>query len=634
MAIGGRRWRSQRRRKESSPAKGLRRRLNLFRAAAFLFVLIFLAQLGRMQISEGKHYQQQAELNRRRAILVPAERGVIYDRNGQLLVRNVPSFTAAIVSADLPNDKQAEVISKLERLLGVSGASVQEKIVEGRSRQPLYAPIPIQKGLDRETALILKEHQAELEGVVLLTESTRLYEEGSTFAQLLGYVGPISPEEYENLKGEGYDLNDKLGKTGLELTFEKELRGRPGVEEIEVDASGRKRETLSFQSPQPGQSLTLTIDGELQRKMTQYLAEGMGASQNAAAIAMDPRTGEVLGMVSLPSYNNNIFATIPDSQKLDSLVNDPRHPLLNHAIAGVYPPGSTFKIVTGTAALQEGVATPRTQITSTGQIVLRSQYDPQVQYVFRDWAALGSLDFYRAVAFSSDVYFYYLAGGYENFQGLGAGRLAQYARDFGFGQRTGIELPSEAEGLVPDPEWKWDNLKEPWLTGDTYHFGIGQGYVLATPLQMVNLVATVANGGSLFQPKLVRSITDSEGNVIKSFDSRLIRQVRVSNSYLAIMREGMRQAVELGTATTAKVPGMKVAGKTGTAESSVLGPDGKPITHGWFVGFAPYDDPQIAVVVFLERGNGAENAAPIAAKIMNYFFHRQDPPNPATKSGG
>ena len=313
--------------------------------------------------------------------------------------------------------------------------------------------------------------------------------------------------------------------------------------------------------------------------------------------------------------------------ELDTLLNDQRRPLVDHAISSMMPPGSTFKIVTGLGALQEGVATAITQITSNGLISVQDQYDLSIWHNFYDWSALGTLDFYRAVAMSSDVYFYYLAGGFENFRGLGAQKLAQYARDFGFDNLTGIDLPGETAGLVPDPNWKRQTWKEDWYLGDTYNFGIGQGFMLSSPLQLVNAVAAVANGGNLLQPQVVREIVDADGKAVVPFSRKLIHKLNISQSNIAIMREGMRQAVTNGTATAAQVPGVEVAAKTGTAEFGEIDPNtGYSPTHGWTVAFGPVDKPQIALVVFLESGRGAGEGGPaasaVAGSILKYYFQR------------
>jgi len=420
-------------------------------------------------------------------------------------------------------------------------------------------------------------------------------------------------------------LNDQVGKMGIEADYEDVLRGKPGKELAEVDATGRQLDVLDAQAARPGQSVYLTIDLELQREATEALREYMGSSENATAVVMDVHSGEVLAMVSLPDFDNNLFSRAISQQELDELLSRPGKPLVNHAIAEMYAPGSTFKTITGLAALQEGVARTDTVITSKGYITVENEYDPNVVYYFRDWAALGAMDFYRGVAMSSDVYFYYLAGGKadEGFRGLGEERLAQYARAFGLGQLTGVDLPGESPGIVPDARWKEENWGETWYVGDTYSFGIGQGYLAVTPLQLVNAVATIANGGELLRPRLVKEIEDDHGNTVAAFGPEVRSQVPVNPDYLAVMREAMRQSADYGVANSAAVPGLAIGGKTGTAEFGEQHADGKYDTHGWFVGFAPFEDPEIAVVVFVQRGGGFQNAGPVAARIFDYYFHQR-----------
>jgi penicillin-binding protein 2 len=550
-------------------------------------------------------------------------RGLIYDRNGAPLVQNVANYTAVITPADLPDEHEDEVFARLGEVLNMPAQEIAQKAREEDGNP--YEAVVIKDELDRDTALVLKELTPNLPGVELRVEARRRYPSGDLTSHIVGYVGRISQEEYASLRPRGYILNDQVGKTGIEDDYEDVLRGKPGEELAEVDASGRQLDVLDARAAQPGQSVFLTIDLELQRKVTEALRDYMGSSDNATAVVMDVHSGEILAMVSLPAFDNNLFSSAISQQELDDLLNQPGKPLVNHAIAEMYPPGSTFKTITGLAALQEGVATTGTVITSKGYITVENEYDPNVVYYFRDWAALGALDFYRGVAMSSDVYFYYLAGGKadEGFRGLGEDRLARYARAFGLGELTGVDLPGESPGIVPDARWKEENWGETWYVGDTYSFGIGQGYLAVTPLQLVNAVASIANGGELLQPRLVKEIQDDHGNTVAAFGPEVRRQVPVNPDYLAVMREAMRQSVDSGVASSAKVAGLSIAGKTGTAEFGEQHADGKYDTHGWFVGFAPFEDPEIAVAVFVQRGGGFQNAAPAAARIFDYYFHQR-----------
>lgn len=627
LANRRRRWRSQRR-EETPSADTFQRKFLGLRLLVLLLFTALTFQLIRMQVLEANTYQERAEHNRLRLVSVMPSRGLIYDRYGEPLVENVPSFVAGVIPADLPDEAFLPVLAELDRLLDIPVEEVALEIASAKDSQDPFAPVIVKSSLDRETAFRLREAQTSLPGVQVIVEPRRHYTQSPLLAHILGYVGRLDEDEYAELHDQGYELNDRIGKTGVEATYETVLRGVPGRKTVEVDASGREIRTLDSLPAQPGYSLVLTLDPDLQRKTTEILQAAMGASTNAAAVLMDVRTGEILAMVSIPTYDNNLFSAEIDEAALQSLLDDPAKPLVNHAVAEMYPPGSTFKQVTGTAALQEGVANAATTITSHGSITVPNQYDPDIVYVFRDWAALGTLDFYGGVAMSSDVYFYYLAGGYyeddvELFHGLGADRLASYARAFGLGAATGIDLPGESPGLVPDPNWKELTLGEPWVRGDTYNFGIGQGYLATTPLQMARVSAAIANGGDVLVPQVVKEIIDADGRVVRSFEREVQHHLQVSPENLAIFREAMRQAVSWGTAHNAAVSGVSVAGKTGTAEFGPTLAGGTHQTHGWFTGFAPLEEPQVAVAVFLEKGNGSINAAPTAAQILDYYFNRQ-----------
>ena len=624
---GGRRWRSQKpKRREDAYSPG--RKFLLLHILIVLLFGILTVQLVRMQVFQGDDYRARAENNRLRELQVLPTRGLIYDRNRRLLVENVAKFSAVIVPADLPTKEEAAVFDRLESVLGMPAQEIAQRVREKREDGNPYEPIVIKDELDRETALIIKELTSYLPGVDLKVDARRNYLSGELTAHILGYVGAISAEEYPAKKDKGYILNDQLGKTGIEFTYEDILRGKAGKELAEVDASGRQQDVLDSRASQPGQNVVLTLDLELQRKTADILREFMGTSDNAAAVVMDVHTGEILSMVSLPTYDNNLFSKTLSQEDLDALLNEPAKPLVNHAVAEMYPPGSTFKTITGLAALQEGVATPSTTIVSHGYITVPNQYDPSVVYVFRDWAALGPLDFYGGIAMSSDVYFYYMAGGKqdEGFQGLGEERLARYARAFGLGEPTGVDLVGEeSPGLVPDAKWKEQAVGEMWYVGDTYNFGIGQGYLAVTPLQLVDAISAIANDGELLRPRLVKEILDSHGNVVTTLAKEVRRRLPVNQEYLAVMREAMRQSVNTstGVARSAQVAGLTVAGKTGSAEFGPARADGSHETHGWFVGFAPYENPEIAVVVFIQRGSGFTNAAPAAARIFDYYFHQR-----------
>jgi penicillin-binding protein 2 len=627
-------------------------RLAGFRALIILAFAILAAQLWRLQVVQGESYQQEADYNRLRIVSVTPSRGIVYDRQRTLLARNIPSFTISIVPADLPSSRASstisrtgtiiptddEVYARLASLLQMEKSRIQSLV--DSSRGAPFQPVVIRGNVERDTAFIVEEEQPSLPGVLVQTEAVRQYLEGSLLAHILGYVNRISAEEYAAQPGQ-YDLNANVGKTGVELTYEDELRGTRGKKQIEVDAAGREVRVLpgAVISPTAGHNLILSLDLGLQRKAQEALAEGLRKAgvKAGSVVILNPQTGEVLALVSLPSYDNNLFAGAIKAEDLDRLIGDPMRPLLNRATMVAYPPGSTFKMVTASAGLQEAVVNRSSQVSCAGSLVIPDKYSPDTKWVFPDWLPQGhgTVNVVEALAQSCDVFFYELSGGFERFEGLDPGtdstRLGKYSRAFGLGARTGIALPGETTGLVPSNAWKlaqpWNTTGVPWVTGDTYNMGIGQSFLLVTPLQLANVTAAVANGGTLYEPQIVRQVVDADGTVVQPFVPRVIRNVPVDKAQLAIVREGMRAAVTRGTARAIDIPGQYVlaAGKTGTAEYGEADAKGNKPAHAWFAAFAPVDNPKVAMVVFVEGGaNGALVSVPIANQIMRYYFNVPD----------
>lgn len=628
-----RRWRSEKRRTPPTGRVSRRRVAGLYLMIAVTFGALSL-QLLRMQVVGGSEYRLRADDNRLRVVTSNPPRGLIYDRAGRPLVRNVPVFSVVLVPADVPRDRESAVLQSLQSLLGVPGYELEQKVTRGRRSVDPMQPVLVKAEVDQQTALMLAERKRSLPGVEIRFESTRVYEYGDLLGQVLGYAGRISEDEMAKYREQGYRPNERVGKAGVELTYQPYLRGTPGRRQVEVDATGKELRSLAEEAAKAGASLTLSIDVDLQRAVSDILRDstaGLG-SRKSVAMVMDVRTGELLASVSLPTYNNNLFSYQIDDESFAALLSDPNKPLLNHAIAEKFAPGSTFKLVTGVAALQEGIATPRTTITSKGTLVVPRDDDPTIKASFPDWSPnLGTLDFYRGVAMSSDIYFYCLAGGNcpELQNGLGSMTLARYARMFGFGELTGIDLPGETRGLVGDAEWlsRSTQGKEQWYVGDTFYQGIGQGYVEATPLQVLRMAAAVANGGMVLRPRVVREIRDADGTVIKPARPEVVRRLDVDPNNLQTMREAMRLAITEGTTSKAGVAGVAIAGKTGTAEFGTrLGAgsvNGRYKEHGWVVAFGPYESPEVAVVVFNEEGSGANTAAPTASKILSYYFSKR-----------
>lgn len=632
-STGRKPWRSDPPRAYTDESRGVKQKLFYLGLVVVVVFGALTLQLARMQLVNGSQYKVRAENNRLREVPITPTRGLIYDRNGVPLVNNTASFAAAVVPADVPKKQEDQITITLQELTGVPAGDISTKIDDRRRSNDPFTPVVIKENLTQDTAFALREQMADLPGVRVEVLPRRDYPDGMMLSDIVGFMGAVNEDEYAKYKDSGYTPNDRIGKTGVELTYEPVLRGIEGTKDVETDASGRELRVIDQTPAKPGNNVVLSIDLDLQQKVTEYLQAAMGGSRDAAAVVLDVRTGEVLAMVSLPAFDSNMFSGPIDDNAYQALLDNAGKPLVNHAIAEVYPPGSTFKQITGTAALQEGVATAGTTITSYGSIQVKNEYDPSISYTFKDWAALGTMNFYRGVAMSSDVYFYYLSGGYtdpntgrEVFQGLGATRLAAWARKYGLGSPTGVDLPGEAAGNIPDPDWKLQTVGEPWTIGDTYNFGIGQGYVTATPLQMVRVTAAIANGGDVLVPHVVKEIRDANGNTVSSIPRMVQTNLGIDPRNFSIFREGMREAVALpdGTAHSAASKYVQTAGKTGTAEFGERRPDGTYTEHGWFTGFAPFDNPQIAVVVFLDQGNGAINAAPVGGKIFDYYFGRRN----------
>jgi penicillin-binding protein 2 len=658
-------------------------RLIIFRGLVALAFAFLAFQTWRLQVTKGEEFRLLADRNRFRTVTLDAQRGVMYDRDGVQLVRNRSTYNVTIIPAFLPDDEtaRAQVIARVSELLDVPittargpgdatplrkagpfrasrvdspwirqagdglggpGAPAPKGVrdmVDAADLIAPFRPITVKKDVDPTTVALLEEESIHLPGVLVETVPARDYLTGELTAQILGYTGPIPEETVDEFEAKGYSPNDRVGLTGLELQYEDLLHGTKGVEVIEVDVSGRKMRAVSDPVPAKiGHNIILTLDLELQQAVTDALERGIRDTprRSGVAIAIDPRNGQILAMVSLPTYDNNLFASGISARDYVALSRDKRHPLVNHAIAGLFPPGSTYKIIPATGALQDGVVTPDTIFVDEGTLWLPNKYfpdDPELAQPFYCWyrEGHGRVNFIVGVAESCDVYFYQIAGGYEptGFEGLGLERLGYYSELFGLGSPSGIDLPGEVAGLVPTPKWKRLNYAETWVTGDTYNMGIGQGFVLATPLQVLNATAAVANGGLLYKPYLVREILDADGDVIETRQPQVIRDLldTVDPENLAQVQLGLEAVVGWGTARDLVVPGIPVAGKTGTAEfcdsyPSCLDRDGRVRTsHAWFAAYAPARDPEIAVIVFVYGGGeGSKVALPIAGEILRYYF--------------
>lgn len=584
-------------------------------AGLFIVLLCGLGLLaGRsfyVQVVQSGAYLLQAEDNRTKVEYLRAPRGIIYDRNGQALVQNVSGFSLLVIPAQLPTDQDQRraMIAKISTLSGVSIEEIDQAISQAHSYY--FQPIMIKTGIGYEDAMRLKIAAAEVPALVVDLDSWRRYPLGADLGHVLGYVGKINAEEYEQYRTD-YLLSDSLGKSGLEKQYEAALRGRHGQKKVEVDSRGRPKKIVSQEEAIPGDGLRLALDAGLQSKIYSILNDKLKDQYKAAVIVSDPRNGEIIALVDYPSYDDNLFIGGISQDAYRALIENPRRPLFARSILGEYPPGSTIKPLISSAALAEKVVDRNTSFLSVGGIHIG-------QWTFPDWRAGGHgvTNVTKAIAESVNTFFYYVGGGYGDFTGLGLDRLVRYFQLFGLGDKLGIDLPSESTGFIPTAAWKKEKKNEIWYIGDTYHVSIGQGDLTVTPLQINSITSSIANGGTLYRPHLVAETISPDGQR-HDVQPEVIRSNVVSDEYLKIVREGMRQTVTAGSARSLSVVPVPVAGKTGTAQWN-----SNEKNHAWFTGFAPYDNPTVAVTVLVEAGGeGSSIAVPIARELLTYWFSR------------
>ena len=577
-------------------------------------MVVFVAFLGArvifLTVFKGAYYQDVSNGNSIRSVAIKATRGRIFDRFGTPLVNNVPSIDAVVIPAQLPTDdaKISQISNELGQILDMSPSDVQANLESKKSNS--LEPVLLKENITQDQSLILLEKASDIPGISIEKTAIRDYVDGSVFSPILGYEGKIGQNEIA--ANPGYLLTDYIGKQGIEKSYEKYLRGVDGADQVEVDSMGNTQREVGVIDPAPGSDLVMNIDAGLQEKLYNSIVDILQKTHttNASAVAIDPRNGQVLAMVNVPSYDNNLFAQKISVQDYNNLIQDPDEPLFNRAIAGQYPPGSTIKPAVATAALSEGVITPSTIIDGLGGTLRLGSY------TFGDWTAHQPSDVRTAIAQSNDVFFYTVGGGYGNIQGLGMDLMKKWDNLYGLGEPTGIDIEGEATGLIPDEQWKLDNVGEKWSIGNSYHAAIGQGYVTVTPLQLANYTAAIANGGTLYHPQLVSQIKKNDGEIINIAPS-VIRSGFVSPDVMNVVREGMRQTVTGGTAQPLKDLPVEVAGKTGTAQFGVGGKQ----EHGWFTSFAPYDNPQIAMAVLVEgAGEGFTSALPVTKDVYQWYF--------------
>lgn len=739
-------------------------RLTFFQGIVFAVFMLFGLRMYQLQIVEFETLNAVADENRLSRLPIPSERGAIFDRNDVRLAFNVPAYNVTVIPAALPLNEEEElaIFNRLSALVevpptreiavasGQNVRSIEELVAEGAGIAP-FRPVIIAQDVPLEVAIQISEERIFLPGVDVTPIAVREYPTGSLTAHILGYMGPIPEDEAEALREQGYNpAFDRIGYEGIERFLETNLAGQRGALLREVDVAGEQLQVIDQIDPVPGQNVRLTIDVELQAVMEESLRRWIqfrnenpsgtrGLSTQGVTIAMNPKTGEILGLVSLPTYDNTRFARAIDAEYYLDILEDPARPLVNNAIKGLYPPGSVWKVISAAAVVQERVIDPQSQLVDEGQIILENRYapnDPAASQRFVCWLrdGHGSVNFIQGIAWSCDVYFYIVGGGFPQLStqvvregGLGINDLFRYATATGIGSELGIELPFENSGRMPDPDWKRRNYGENWSTGDTYNAAFGQGYVTTTPLQLLNQVAAVANGGNLYQPTLIREFLDEERNILTPFEPKVLRTLNldllepdelltlllledmlmkgpsslscicepdsdfydplrcdpqgyrnivdinedpfvedlreyrvhiplnytfngavcqpirfrsaanpyqppfISTENIRLTKEGMRAAVTIegGTARQAALDLVEVAGKTGTAEycDDIARPLGYCVpgqwpAHAWYVGYAPFDDPEIMIITFVYNGGeGSRIALPVVRESMEAYFN-------------
>ncbi len=597
------------------PIRSLSRFL-IFAIIAIIGVSGLTARLFYLQIVDGGRFATLATKNRTVNEAIQSPRGLIYDRNGRLLVTNVPTYAVKLRPADLPVAKRPEVVERLAALLGMTAAEINGTIDSNPGSA--FDLVRIAGDVDKNTANLISEAGYDLPGVEVDVEARRQYTDGPLMSQILGYTGPISAEQLAALKATGYLPDDLIGKTGVEAEYEAQLRGLYGSETVERDAAGRQTQVLqTLSEPQPGDSLQLTIDTKEQKYAQTAMKWAMKTVgiKRGVVIVMNPQTGEILALVSLPTYDNNLFARGISNAAFAKLLNNPDKPLLNHATQAHYPPGSTYKLVTGTGVLADRKITPTTRVQTKGFLTLGATK-------YYDWnhRGFGPCDIFCGFGHSSDTFFFQMAAK------LGIDRLGYWAHQYGFGAPTGIDLPGEVSGIVPTNQWKQGALGAPVFAGETFQAGIGQGYDVVTPIQLINAYAAMADGGIVHQPQVVKNIIGPDGTVVRPFQPKVIRKMKVSSGVLRTMRLAARNVVLVRhTYNLVDLP-IKVAGKSGTAEFGTRDSKGRLPFHSWFVGFVPKDpyngnfdkpDSKLVVLAFAYDSRTKGN---VATEIVKYYL--------------
>jgi len=603
-------------RKDGAPE--LRPRARLIYLLVILAFIGIIARLIFLQAIQGERYSYLSENNRIRIKRILGTRGMIYDQRGDLLVDSRPSFDLLFVPEDSENPEAT--LRQLAGYLGRAESELLENFKQSKSRSA-FDDITLGKDVDWATVVAVETHQLDLPGVTLRVRPRRNYADGPAGAHVLGYLGEIGPKQLKSFKEEGYELGDEIGQYGLEKKWEQYLRGKGGGQQVEVDAVGRRVRVLSEVISGPGYTVHLTLD----RKLQQTAYEALQGKQGTIVV-LDVHSGAILAMASTPAFDPNVFARGIKGDEWRALIKDRLRPLSNRAIQGQYPPGSTFKVVMAIAGLEEEAVQPDTKIFDPG-------FFPFGNRNFRDWKkeGHGSVDLHKSLVESCDVYYYTLG------TRLGVDKIAKWSRAFGLGEKSGALLDDEKSGLVPDTEWKRKRFRQPWYPGETPSVAIGQGYLTVTPLQLANMMATVANGGTLYRPRLVSRVESIEGQRVYEQGPEVIRTIELKPETLNRVRSALADVVQgaAGTGKAARSPIIALAGKTGTAQ--VVEMKGAYLKseqltyfsrdHAWFVSYAPLNKPEIAIAVLVEHGgHGGSAAAPMAKMVAEKYAEMKNSP--------
>ena len=589
---------------QSTGLADIQGRLLLIRVVVLIIVGLLVVRLWQLQVRDGVYYRNLSHDNRTRSVVLHPVRGFIYDRNGILLANSVPSFNLYVELGDVP-DREA-LIGKLVELLSLDRSELT-KTMETHSGG---TPIRLKKGVSLKEAAIVESHRLDLPGVVIRPEFQRNNPEGAYAAHVLGYVGIASEEQLTREAFQGLPAGSVIGQYGVERIYERTLRGRAGQKLIEVDALGHEKRMISVEKPHVGNDVYLTIDFRLQK-----LAEDLLGEEAGAIVALDPQTGDILALASRPSFDPNALSRGLRADVWNTILQDERHPLTNRAIQGQYPPGSTFKIIMAAAALDTNAIEPTETLRCEGRFRFGRR-------TFRDWKKYGhgAVDLRKAIAESCDVYFYRLG------DRMGVDTIAIYARRFGLGERTGIDLPAERTGLIPSSEWKQRTRGEPWYPGETISVAIGQGYVTVTPLQMAKVIGMIGNNGTVFQPHVLRGVRGRRGEWIDEWSPTQAVPLTLPAHQLEAIQSALAAVVTEGTARGARSSVVPLAGKTGTAQVVSLRSESREETpkrfrdHAWFVAYAPFEHPSIAVAVLVEHmGHGGSAAAPLVKELIEAY---------------